>query len=87
MRKFITLVAVILSLAIVCTGCFRKTAKGRNAKVDYTGEASVGFYPVCPECDHISPISYINISDGEYSETSHICEKCYEVYTITIDRR
>lgn len=87
MKKIIIFVATILSLTILCTGCFRETAKGKNAKIDYTAEAYVGCYPVCPECNHISPECYFNISDGEYGESSYVCEKCYEVYTITIDRR
>jgi len=87
MKKLIALIAIVLSLAILCTGCLRKTAKGKNVKVDYTGTSSVGFYPVCPECKHISPMQYANVSDGEQKQGSHMCENCYEVYIITIDRR
>lgn len=88
MKKFIAIVAVVLSLSILCTGClFGKTAEGTNAKINYTGEASVSFYPVCPKCDHVSPLCSVNISDGEYEEGSYVCEKCVEVYTILIDRR
>ena len=88
MKRFALIIAVILSLCLLYTGCaIRKTAKGTNAKIDYTGEASVSFYPVCPECNHVSPISYVNLSDGEHDDFTYMCEKCYEVYTIKIDRR
>ena len=88
MKKINAVISVVLLLCLLCTGCiFRKTAKGRNARIDYTGEATVSFYPVCPDCDHVSPISYINISDGEHGKITHMCEKCYEIYTIIIDRR
>lgn len=89
MKKMIAVLAVVLSVCLLTASCgiIRKTATGKNAKVDYTGEASVSFYPVCPECNHVSPRCYVNISDGEYVEDTYICEKCYEVYEITIDRR
>lgn len=88
MKKLSAFIAIILSLCILCTGCiFKKSAKGKNAKVDYTGTASVSFYPVCPACDHVSPLRSVNVSDGEFKEGSHMCEECYEVYIIQIDRR
>ena len=88
MKKTVSLIALILSLCILCTGCiFKKSAKGKNAKIQYTGTASVSFYPVCPECNHVSPLCSVNISDGEYDEGSYMCEECYEVYIIQIDRR
>lgn len=88
MKKTVSLIALILSLCILCTGCiFKKSAKGKNAKIQYTGTASVSFYPVCPECNHVSPLRSVNISDGEYDEGSYMCEECYEVYIIQIDRR
>ena len=88
MKKINAVISVALLLCLLCTGCvFKETAKGRNAKIDYTGEAVVSFYPVCPKCDHVSPRSNINVSNGEHIETVYMCEKCYEIYTITIDRR
>lgn len=88
MKKFNIILAIGLSLCMLCVGCaIRKTAKGKNAKIDYTGTASVSFYPVCPECNHISTRCSVNISDGEYETGAYACEKCYEVYEITIDRR
>ena len=88
MKRLAAFIIVILSLCLLCSSCaIRKTAKGTNAKIDYTAEAYVSFYPVCPECNHVSPISYVNLSDGEHGSTTHMCEKCYEVYTIKIDRR
>lgn len=88
MKKRILITAIIVCLCILCTGClFKETAKGENVKIEYTGTADVSFYPVCPSCDHISSLRSANISDGEYKEGTHICENCYEVYTISIDRR
>lgn len=86
MKKFVAFVAIILAFAVFSTGCFRKTAKGKNAKIDYTGTASVSFYPVCPKCDHVSPYMSVNVSDGEQLEGAYICEKCEHTYTIVIDR-
>ena len=78
----------LLVLSLVLTGCiFQPSAKGENVKVDYTGTASVAIYPVCPNCNHVSPIRYVNVSDGEYARGTHVCESCYEVYEITVDRR
>ena len=88
MKKISAIIVVILSVCILCTGCiFKKTAKGQNAKIDYTGTASVSFYPVCPACNHVSPRISVNISDGEHTEGSYVCESCSNVYIITIDRR
>ena len=88
MKKCHMIIPLFLCLCLICTGClFKKTAKGTNAKINYTGTASVSFYPVCPNCDHISPLRSVNISDGEYEEGAHACEKCYEVYIVRIDRR
>lgn len=88
MKKVISIIAMILTLCILCTGCiFKKSAKGKNAEINYTGKASVSFYPVCPECGHVSPLYSVNISDGEYEKCLHTCEKCYEMYEIIIDRR
>ena len=61
MKKFNIILAIGLSLCMLCVGCaIRKTAKGKNAKIDYTGTASVSFYPVCPECNHISTRCSVN---------------------------
>lgn len=90
MKKRICFIALLLCLSLICTGClfqFKKSAKGKNVKINYTGTANVEFYPVCPECDHVSPLRTANISDGEYQEGSHACENCYEIYEISIDRR
>jgi len=88
MKKLRIILSLVVCLCIICTGClFKDTAKGKNAKIDYTGTAHVSFYPVCPECGHISPRLSVNISDGEYEEGSYACEECYEVYVILIDRR
>lgn len=89
MKKLIAVTVVALCMSLLFVGCdiFHKSASAKNAKVDYTGEASVGFYPVCPECNHVSPKSYVNISDGEQEEFSYLCEECYELYMITIDRK
>lgn len=88
MKKFSLLIALSLTIAILLSGCiFKKTAKGNNIKVDYTGTASVSFYPVCPACKHVSPSKSANVSDGEQLETVYACENCYEVYKITIDRK
>jgi len=88
MKKMLIAVSVLLSLSLLCgCGLVRKTAKGRNAKIDFTGTAHVSFYPVCPECDHVSPCCSVDISDGEYEEGTYMCEKCYEIYEILIDRR
>ena len=88
MKKLGLVVVVMLTLCVLCTGClFKKTAKATNAKINYTGTASVSFYPVCPACKHVSPLSSVDISDGEYEEGAYMCEKCFEVYTIKIDRR
>ena len=88
MKKFCKILALVLCLSICFTGClFKKRAKGENAKIDYTGEASVYYYPVCPECGHVSEKRAANLSDGEYGRTPHTCERCYETYVIEIDRR
>ncbi len=88
MKRIFSVSAMILVLCILCTGCiFKKTAKGKNAEINYTGKSSVSFYPVCPECGHVSPLCYANISDGEYEKGVYTCEKCYEMYEIIIDRR
>jgi hypothetical protein len=87
MKKFLAIIAIILSLTVLCSGCFRKTAKGKNARINYTGTASVTFYPVCPKCGHVSPLLSLNLSDGEHEQGTYVCEKCWEVYTILIDRR
>lgn len=79
---------MLLSVSILFSGClFKKTAKGTNIKVNYTGTASVSFYPVCPACKHVSPSKSANVSDGEQLEAVYACENCYEVYKITIDRK
>lgn len=88
MKKIRALVCLMICICLICTGCiFKKSAKGKNAKINYTGTASVSFYPVCPKCDHVSPLRTANISDGEYESGYHSCEECYEIYEITIDRR
>lgn len=87
MKKWISVMVAVALTCAIFTGCIRETASGKNAQIDYTGTASVSFYPVCPECDHVSPECSVNISDGEYEEGSYMCEKRYAVYTITIDRR
>ena len=88
MKRLRMILPLILCLGIILTGClFKKSAKGTNAKINYTGTATVSFYPVCPECEHISPLLTVNVSDGEYKEGNYVCETCYEVYEILIDRR
>lgn len=88
MKRRHAVVLILLLMCVLCTGCaIRKTAKGKNVKVDYTGTATVSFYPVCPQCDHVSPRCTANISDGEHAQRTYICEKCNEVYMISIDRR
>lgn len=88
MKRLPIIFAPILCVCIILTGClFKKSAKSKNAKINYTGTATVSFYPVCPECDHISPLLTVNVSDGEYKEGTYVCENCYEVYEILIDRR
>ena len=88
MKKLRVVVVLMVCVCLLFTGCiFKKTAKGKNAKINYTGTASVSFYPVCPNCNHVSPLRTANISDGEFEEGSHMCEECYEVYIISIDRR
>lgn len=89
MKKLNAIIALVLSLCILFTGCsiFKETAKGKNVKVDYTGTDHVSFYPICPKCDHVSLLRSANISDGEYQEGTHICEACNEIYEVSIDRR
>lgn len=89
MKKVTAIIWIVLAVVLLCRfGCeTEKNAKGTNAKINYTGPASVSFYPVCPECDHVSPYSSVNISDGEHGEYIYTCENCWEVYEITIDRR
>ena len=78
---------MILTIVSLC-GCVGNSVSGENVKIDSTLPDSVVFYPVCPKCDHVSSITYRNISEGdeeEYSE-SYVCEKCDHLYEFTIQR-
>jgi len=80
---------VVAFTAIAClSGCDSKGASGENVKIDSTLPDSVMYYPVCPECDHISPMTFKNISEGDEDEYSfyNICEKCDHMYEYTIQR-
>lgn len=63
-----------------------ESAKGKNVKISTCSDSHVYFKPVCPECGHISGMYSVNLSSGEKHSTNHICEQCYEVYEITIER-
>ena len=78
---------IALFVALIClSGC--KGVTGENVKIDSTLPDSVMFYPVCPKCDHISSITYRNISEGDEEEYSeyYVCEKCDHLYEFTIRR-
>jgi len=90
LSKFLlfSLCFVILFTMLCMSGCVGNAVSGENVKIDYALPDSVTFYPVYPDCDHISPLTYKNISEGDEDEYSfyNICEKCDHMYEYTIKR-
>lgn len=88
MNKGAFLLALILAIVVAAVAIFSsEKTTGTNIKVELTNDSSVQFKPVCPKCGHISNLYSINLSSGESHSTIHMCETCYEIYDITIDRK
>ena len=91
MKKFIlyfviAFVAIYGISTLIADKSIKGGARGENIKVISATEATVTFYPVCPDCDHVSSPCSTNLSKGESHSTIHVCEKCGSVYDITIKR-
>lgn len=90
MKKFLS---ILVCTCMLCTfaGCIfdddKNSASGKNIKVYSETESTVFFYPVCPDCGHVSPMYSVDISKGEEHSTVHVCETCFEVYDVSIDRK
>ena len=85
--KKIILVLLALLLVFSLSGCVSEISDSENVKIDFVDESSVGFYPVCPYCSHISNIKMANKSKGESFSSSYCCEECEKVYTIEFERK
>lgn len=80
---------LLLGLLIFATmfcfaGCLGAT--GNNVTEIVTTNNLVFFDPKCPECKHIGYSKSVNLSKGEEYESIHQCEKCGEIYDISIKR-
>lgn len=89
-QKFIKSIALvsILVLIVALVGCGKDTSV-KNVKIDSLLPDCVTYYPVCPECDHVSPLTMKYISEGDEKEYKgkHMCEECFEYYDISIKRK
>lgn len=85
-RTIITVGIVFLLGFIIYKAFYAPKADGINIKVYRESESTVYFYPVCPKCDHVSEMYEVNISKGEEHKTAHMCEKCFSVYDVEINR-
>lgn len=85
-RTIITVGVVILLTFIIYKAVFTPKADGVNIKVYSESDSTVYFYPICPKCEHVSEMYEVNISKGENHKTSHMCEKCFNVYNVEIKR-
>ncbi len=85
-RTIITVGIVLLLTFIIYKAIFTPKADGVNIKVYSESDSTVYFYPVCPDCDHVSEMYEVNISKGESHKTAHMCEKCFSVYDVEIER-
>lgn len=86
----IIIVGVILFFSFnSCDGFLGgEEADGKNIKVIYVDENSVGFYPVCPKCGHVGDAYDVKLSPGEDFETYFPCEnrQCQHLYEVTVER-
>lgn len=75
----------ILSLIMVfcLVGC---GTKGENITSIVTTDNMVFFDPKCPDCKHIGYGKVANICKGESYKGIHQCEKCGEIFDISVQR-
>lgn len=86
MKKLLFSLSLILLLLFSACSPFHWEADGTNVKIYSEDEATVYFYPVCPDCGHVSPMYSVNLSSGESHETFHQCESCWGLYDVIIHR-
>ena len=87
MKRILGLVTIIVLICCTLCGClFGEDISSENARIKNSTDYEVFYNPVCPECDHISELDYVNLCEGENHTTAHVCEECYKVYNITITR-
>ena len=74
---------LLLSMVFCLMGC---GTSGENVTEIVTTDNMVYFDPKCPECKHIGYGKGENISNGEEWQGIHQCEKCGEIFHISIKR-
>ena len=81
---------VLVIAVLVAYGIFSLIQKGgaygRNIKVKYANEYSVGYIAKCPYCSHNNSPSIAPISKGEHYESTAICQSCGKAFEITVNR-
>ena len=86
-KAVLVLIAIAVAVFFVFKSC-DSGASGTNIKVIYVDENSVGFYPVCPKCDHVGDAHDVKISPGEDFDTYFFCDnrQCQHMYKVTVER-
>lgn len=83
MKKLLVgfLILIMVSSFVGCAG-----VKGENITGVVTTDNMVYFEPKCPECKHIGYTKSLNLCKGEDYNSIFQCEKCGEIFDISIER-
>ncbi len=86
--KNVIIGVVCLVLVLVVESCIsgeQNVVTGKNFEYIDHDSAYVYYHPVCPACGHVAPATMSNISRGESTTITEICD-CWELYEIVIKR-
>lgn len=87
MKKWMAVALFLCMMVMLFCGCDDiGQPSHRNCKIATVADSFVSFNPKCPDCGHLNQYASFQISKGESSSGTAVCEKCGKAYEVSVSR-